>query len=107
MDGTDIALIDPRHLHRHVGVVEQEPLLFDRSIAANVLYGRGNAGRHDSAADLWAALEDAGAKDFVGEMSSAVDTPVGKLGTKLSGGCLLYTSPSPRDKRQSRMPSSA
>ena len=25
----------------------------------------------------------------------------------LSGGCLLYTSPSPRDKRQSRMPSSA
>ena len=27
--------------------------------------------------------------------------------TRLSGDCLLYTSPSPRDKRQSRMPSSA
>ena len=30
-----------------------------------------------------------------------------KEGTKVSQGCLLYTSPSPRDKRQSRMPSSA
>ena len=28
-------------------------------------------------------------------------------GIRQSGGCLLYTSPSPRDKRQSRMPSSA
>ena len=29
------------------------------------------------------------------------------VGAGLLGGCLLYTSPSPRDKRQSRMPSSA
>ena len=29
------------------------------------------------------------------------------LGSCTAGGCLLYTSPSPRDKRQSRMPSSA
>ena len=30
-----------------------------------------------------------------------------KMATEASGACLLYTSPSPRDKRQSRMPSSA
>ena len=34
-----------------------------------------------------------------------IDTKTGL--TQLLGGCLLYTSPSPRDKRQSRMPSSA
>ena len=39
-----------------------------------------------------------------------VDGPLGELGETVAGmiiGCLLYTSPSPRDKRQSRMPSSA
>ena len=33
--------------------------------------------------------------------------PLGSANTGTSKGCLLYTSPSPRDKRQSRMPSSA
>ena len=33
--------------------------------------------------------------------------PIYVLGTNKFQGCLLYTSPSPRDKRQSRMPSSA
>ena len=37
-------------------------------------------------------------------MTIAVPTAINPLGAK---GCLLYTSPSPRDKRQSRMPSSA
>ena len=32
---------------------------------------------------------------------------LGSAATTAAGGCLLYTSPSPRDKRQSRMPSSA
>ena len=36
-------------------------------------------------------------------LSEALD----EFGLELIGGCLLYTSPSPRDKRQSRMPSSA
>ena len=38
--------------------------------------------------------------------SSALDSPV-KGWSYYDGCCLLYTSPSPRDKRQSRMPSSA
>ena len=45
----------------------------------------------------WLALADA-----FDELSKNVD-----IGCVIVRGCLLYTSPSPRDKRQSRMPSSA
>ena len=43
------------------------------------------------------------------ELNGASDNPAVLIesGEILSNGCLLYTSPSPRDKRQSRMPSSA
>ena len=36
-----------------------------------------------------------------------VDEETGEVTVELSGACLLYTSPSPRDQRGSRMPSSA
>ena len=48
------------------------------------------------------------AADAVNNLSDASSNIVSLLGFKLgSKNCLLYTSPSPRDKRQSRMPSSA
>ena len=37
----------------------------------------------------------------------AVDAVLGGIGDALGNGCLLYTSPSPRDRTRSRMPSSA
>ena len=51
-------------------------------------------------------------KVTIGEMENALRAPVTTTndssgGTELFQLCLLYTSPSPRDKRQSRMPSSA
>ena len=47
--------------------------------------------------------------DFVGDMlaGGACNVSVLKINPHCCGTCLLYTSPSPRDKRQSRMPSSA
>ena len=36
-----------------------------------------------------------------------LEDPIERIGAELVKDCLLYTSPSPRDKRQSRMPSSA
>ena len=44
--------------------------------------------------------------DYV-ELQDMEGTAKGRLGFVNIKGCLLYTSPSPRDKRQSRMPSSA
>ena len=52
---------------------------------------------------IWVALSRA-------ETSNVISADVCKLGYTIEGEdliCLLYTSPSPRDKRQSRMPSSA
>ena len=46
-------------------------------------------------------------KDTVREISQLKDEPQWMLDFRLRAYCLLYTSPSPRDKRQSRMPSSA
>ena len=45
----------------------------------------------------------------VGDINGPSDavSAIGSVIQALSSGCLLYTSPSPRDKRQSRMPSSA
>ena len=48
-------------------------------------------------------LELSSVKDDIWKMGIAGDT----LNTSWYASCLLYTSPSPRDKRQSRMPSSA
>ena len=49
-----------------------------------------------------------GANNFTAlEITNKVDNPLGVFFADLDNDCLLYTSPSPRDKRQSRMPSSA
>ena len=56
------------------------------------------AASEDSAADVLNSIEDAGMRELANRHSMLVE---------MRSGCLLYTSPSPRDKRQSRMPSSA
>ena len=45
--------------------------------------------------------------DFASALAEAIQNGKVKTGVLVCGSCLLYTSPSPRDKRQSRMPSSA
>ena len=45
--------------------------------------------------------------ETLASMKNGLVSIKGPLTTPVGGGCLLYTSPSPRDKRQSRMPSSA
>ena len=46
-------------------------------------------------------------KGIAHETKRRSDKKLGRVFVDLGGSCLLYTSPSPRDKRQSRMPSSA
>ena len=50
--------------------------------------------------------QDARVKDLSDDQVASVRDAITSLDIKVEG-CLLYTSPSPRDKRQSRMPSSA
>ena len=75
----------------------------------------GNAGAEEENVGAWAEgyrarFNDGLAQEVIGGVVSVVDAAslqdLARL-LALISGCLLYTSPSPRDKRQSRMPSSA
>lgn len=68
--------------HRDLAYVPQDPFLFDFSVRDNLLW----AMRGCSDAELWAALEMAGADGFVRALDNGLDTRVGERGLALSGG---------------------
>ena len=80
--GVPVGMIDHKHLHRIIGVVSQEPVLFARSIRSNAKFGSTEA--TDDA--IWSALEQANVADFVKTLEKGLDTWVGERGIKLSGG---------------------
>ena len=82
IDGIDIRDLTLDALRRNIGVVFQEPMLFDRSIEDNLRVGKPNA----TGAEVAVALERAQAADFVGRSASGLATSVGERGRALSGG---------------------
>ena len=82
LDGRPIHTLDPGALRRHIGVVQQEPVLFATSLADNIRYGLPSA---DDAA-VRAAAEAAHAAEFIADFPEGYDTPVGERGVRLSGG---------------------
>jgi ATP-binding cassette, subfamily B, bacterial HlyB/CyaB len=82
IDGIDLALADPAWLRRHVGVVLQENILFNRSIRENIAITDPGT----SLETVIHAAQLAGAHDFICEMPEGYDTKVGEHGTGLSGG---------------------
>lgn len=82
LDGQDLRQLDPEWLHRVVGVVPQEPILFSTSIAENVRYGRPDA----SDAEVEDACRAAHAHAFVTAFPEGYKTRVGERGVALSGG---------------------
>ena len=69
-------------LRSQIGVVSQEPVLFDTTIAENIRYGREDA----TTEDIIAAAKKANAHDFITSLPNGYDTNVGGGGTQLSGG---------------------
>jgi ATP-binding cassette subfamily B protein len=82
VDGVDIKDVSLRDLRRHIGVVLQEPFLFNGTIAENIAYGKPGARREE----IMAAARAAYAHDFIVEKPDGYDTQVGEKGSKLSGG---------------------
>jgi ATP-binding cassette subfamily B protein len=82
IDGQDIAMVTQASLRRAIGIVPQEALLFHRSLAENIAYGRPDA--PPSAIRKAAAL--AHADIFIERLPRAYGTLVGERGVKLSGG---------------------
>jgi len=83
VDGHDIEAITLASLRANVGLVSQDVVLFNDSIAANIAYG-GKAGA--SEAEILAAAKAAHASEFIDALPDGMDTLVGEHGVKLSGG---------------------
>ena len=82
LDGADIRSLTLTGLRRNIGVVFQETLLFNRSIAENLRIGKPDA----SEADMREAAERAQALDFIDRNPEAFEARVGERGRLLSGG---------------------
>ncbi|MCJ2030953.1 glucan ABC transporter ATP-binding protein/ permease [Methylobacterium sp. J-043] len=82
IDGIDIRDIGLSSLRHNIGVVFQEPMLFNRSIRENLQVGRPDA----SDAEMLDALERAQASEFMARQPDGLDTLIGERGRSLSGG---------------------
>lgn len=81
LDGRDLAGVRRSDLRRCLGVVMQDNLLFDGTVAENIAFARPEASR----AEIESAARTA-ACDFISELPKGLDTVVGERGVKLSGG---------------------
>jgi glucan exporter ATP-binding protein len=82
VDGTDIRGLTLTGLRRNIGVVFQETLLFDRSIAENLRVGKPDA----TAAEMREAAARAQALDFIDRNADGLEARIGERGRLLSGG---------------------
>ena len=82
VDGNDLRTLRIASVRQQLGVVPQDVVLFNDSIAANISYGRPTATREEVVEAACAA----NAHGFIAELPQGYDTPVGEGGRALSGG---------------------
>ena len=82
IDGMDIRDVSISSLRDQMGIVTQEPILFNDSIRNNIAYGKRNA----TDKEMFKAAEAAYAYDFIQNFPNKFDTNIGELGGRLSGG---------------------
>lgn len=82
IDGQNIADHTQASLRDQIAIVQQEPILFHRTLADNIAYARPDATR----AEVMEAARMANAHDFIVTLPKGYETMVGERGIKLSGG---------------------
>ncbi|XP_075683762.1 ATP-dependent translocase ABCB1-like [Rhinoderma darwinii] len=82
IDGQDIRNLNTRYLREIIGVVSQEPILFDTTIAENIRFGRENV----TMEEIEQATKQSNAYNFIMKLPDRFDTLVGERGAQLSGG---------------------
>jgi ATP-binding cassette, subfamily B, bacterial len=82
VDDIDVKSVRLQDLRRHIGIVLQEPFLFNGTIAENIRYGKPDA----TFEEVMTAARAACAHDFIVAKPDGYDTQVGEKGGKLSGG---------------------
>lgn len=82
IDGVDIRKIRQKDLRSQMGLVMQDPFLFNGTIAENISYSKSGA----SCEEIIKAAKAANAHDFIASKPDGYDTVVGERGNALSGG---------------------
>jgi ATP-binding cassette subfamily B protein len=83
LDGIEVKNYPRHYLRKQIGIVEQEPFLFSRTIRENITYG---AGREVSDAEVEQAARAAAIHDAILTFPEGYETIVGEKGVTLSGG---------------------
>ena len=82
IDGQDLREVTQSSLRRQIGIVPQDTVLFNDTVAYNIAYGRAGAGQDE----VEAAARAARIHDFIASTPKGYETVVGERGLKLSGG---------------------
>jgi subfamily B ATP-binding cassette protein MsbA len=82
IDGVDIRDVTLASLRAEIGIVTQETVLFDDSVASNIAYGAAHASKDE----IEAAARAANAHDFIVGLAQGYNTLIGERGQRLSGG---------------------
>lgn len=82
IDNVNIKALSKANLRSHIGVVPQEPVLFNNTIGYNISYGREKVTKKE----LVAAAKMANIYDYINTLANKYETQVGERGIKLSGG---------------------
>ena len=82
IDGHDIAGVTQASLRAQIAIVQQEPILFHRSLSENISYARPGATQEE----VERAARLANAHEFIAKLPKGYGTMVGERGIKLSGG---------------------
>jgi subfamily B ATP-binding cassette protein MsbA len=82
IDGYDVRDVKLKSLRSQIGIVTQETILFNDTVAGNIAYGRRDASQED----IIQAANSAYAHEFIIEMPQGYDTVIGERGVKISGG---------------------
>jgi ATP-binding cassette, subfamily B, bacterial MsbA len=82
LDGYDVRDVTLASLRSQIGMVTQETVLFDDTIAANIAYGKPDATR----GEIEAAARAAHAHEFIARLDEGYETLIGERGQRLSGG---------------------
>ena len=83
LDGQELKDYSRDYLRQHIGIVEQEPFLFSRSIRENITYG---VGREVTVDEVEKAAKAAAVHDVIMGFPDGYNTLVGEKGVTLSGG---------------------
>ncbi|XP_069318702.1 ATP-dependent translocase ABCB1 [Eulemur rufifrons] len=84
IDDKEIKQLNVQWLRAHLGIVSQEPILFDCSIGENIAYGDNS--REVSQEEIERAAKEANIHQFIESLPDKYNTRVGDKGTQLSGG---------------------